>query len=363
MAEHDEWVSFDAPAPGLLQQLRGRWSAGPALLAVGLIALAVVVLIVSRTSKNQSGSPTSSGLVAPFLGFQPVLAYDPKHRQVVLVTNSGATWIWADRTWRWAQPPRAGSPTGCCGVAAWDPELARVLLFDAEPSSDAPPATFTYAWDGANWLQLDRVADYQPPPGAFSMAYDAAQHQMVLLVALGTPSGAIEVETWIYQGGVWRRRSNLDSSAFAVSTAIGFDVPSHTLLALSPADAETGTKTSRWDGAAWHAVSTTHSPTGSAQMTLVSEPGSGRLLLLTEAYAPFATRTMTETWTWNGHDWVERAPLGQNNVIPYPISAGGDLWAFEELPPDARNTRSIVVFRWTGSNWDQVAVARVSPQG
>lgn len=358
---HDEWLSFDQAAPGLLQQLRRRRPVGPTLLAVGLIALALVVVALGRTSKNQSGAPASPGSVAPFLGLDPGLAYDAKRRQVVLVNNPGQTRLWANQTWTWAQPAKAASPKGCCGVAAWDPDLGRVLLFDAEPPGDAAPFTFTYAWDGVTWTRLENVADYQPPPGAFSMAYDPAQHQMVLLVALGTPSGTIEVETWIYQGGRWRRRSNLDSSAVSVSTAVGFDAPSHTLLALSTNDARSGTQTWRWDGAAWHPLAPTHTPPDSAHMTLVNEPGSGKLLLLTEGDAPLGKPTVSETWTREGHDCMERSPLGQNNVIPYAVSAGLDLWAFQEIPPDTRTPRSVAVFRWSGSSWDQVAVARVSP--
>ena len=177
-----------------------------------------------------------------------------------------------------------------------------------------------------------------------------------------TPSGTIEIETWIYQERRWRRRSNLDSSAFSVSTAVGFDAPSHSLLALSSIDAGLNTQTSRWDGTGWHPLTPAHLPPSSGHMTLVNEPGSGRLLLLTEAYAPFGNATVTETWLWNGHDWIERAPLAQNNVISYAVSAGRDLWAFQEVPPDARAARSVAVFKWSGSSWDQVAVARVSPR-
>ena len=362
MAEQDEWLPFDEAAPGLLQQLRAHRPVWVSLLAVALIALALVVVALGRTSKNQGDAPTASGTVAPFLGFDPALAYDAKHRQIVLVNNPGQTWLWANQAWTWAQPAAASSPKGCCGVAAWDPDLGRVLLFDAEPPGDAPPFTFTYAWDGASWTQLETMAEYQPPAGAFSMAYDPAHHQMVLLVALGTPSGTIEIETWIYQERRWRRRSNLDSSAFSVSTAVGFDAPSHSLLALSSIDAGLNTQTSRWDGTGWHPLTPAHLPPSSGHMTLVNEPGSGRLLLLTEAYAPFGNATVTETWLWNGHDWIERAPLAQNNVISYAVSAGRDLWAFQEVPPDARAARSVAVFKWSGSSWDQVAVARVSPR-
>ena len=357
--EQDEWLSFDEPAPGLLQQLRGHRPIGATLLVLALIALAVGVVALFRTSANQAAAPATLGSVAPFLGFDPPIAYDAKRRQVVLVNNGGQTWLWANQTW---VPVRSAetSPKGCCGVAAWDPDLDRVLLFDAEPPGDAPPSTFTYAWDGATWTQLESVADYQPPAGAFSMAYDPAQRQMVLLVSVGAPSGAIEIQTWIYQGERWRHRSDLDSQAFSVIAAVGFDAPSHTMLALSGDGTGSGTRTWRWDGSAWHSLRPVHAPPASGHMALVDEPGSGRLLLLTQTYG-FGKRTVTQTWAWTGNDWSERAALAVSDLIPYAVAAGNDLWAFEEIPTDANGVRSVAVFRWTGAAWKQVAVARVSP--
>jgi hypothetical protein len=358
--EHDEWLSFDEPAPGLLRQLRGHRPVGASLLVLALIALAVGVVALFRTSANQAAAPAILRSVAPFLGFDPYLAYDAKHRQVVLVNNPGQIWLWANRTWSMAHPAAVSSPKGCCGAAAWDPELGRVLLFEAVPPGDAQPLTFTYAWDGASWTQLESVAEYQPPVGAYSMAYDAGRQQMVLLASVGTQSGALEIETWIYQGGRWRRRSNLDSAAFSVISAVGFDARAHTLLALSGDSTGTGTQTWRWDGSAWHRLTPSHIPPESAHMTLVNEPGSGRLLLLTQTYG-FGKRTVTQTWSWTGSDWIERGPLAVNDLVPYAVTAGNDLWAFQEIPTDSHGVRSVGVFRWNGAGWDQVAVARVSP--
>jgi len=353
--EQEEWLPFDQPAPGVLQQLRRHRPAGPTQLALVLIALAVVVVAPGRTSKNQSAATTSTGSVNLLLGLDPALAYDPDRRQVVLLNQAGQTWLWANHTWTLAHP--ASSPPMGFDVAAWDPGIGQVLLVGVV--GEASEFAYTHAWNGTTWTKLHPAVE--PPAGALSMAYDATRRQMVLLVGLANASGTIEVETWIFDGERWFRRSGLDSPALSVSTAIGFDASSHALLAVSTDSADSRTRTWRWDGAGWRPLTPSHDPPGSAHMTLVNEPGSGRLLLLTEADAPFGLPTVTETWTWDGHDWTERSPLGESHVIPYAVTAAGDLWAFQEVPPDIYTPRSVEAFRWSSGSWEQAAVARVSP--
>ena len=359
----DEWLDFDQPGPGILQQLRRQPPVGLALLALAAIALAVVIEIQGRTSTDQGVNTLAAGPTAPFIGFDPSLAYDVARRQVVLVNNPGETWLWANRTWTRAQPA-ISPPAGCCNVAAWDPEIGRVLLFGVEPPGDAAQFTYTYAWNGATWTALLRGA-VEPPPGAASMAYDPGHRQMVLLVGFGTAAGAVRVQTWTFEGERWLRRTDLDSPTVSFITALGFDAAAHALLAVSSNVADAGTQTWRWDGAAWHRLTPSHDPPGSAHMTLVNEPGSGRPLLLTEADAATSRSAISETWIWDGGDWVEHGPPGARDVIPYAVSAASDgihgtLWAFQQFPPDADTVRSVEALQWSGTGWERAALTRVA---
>jgi len=356
----DEWLAHDQPAPGLLQQFRHHRPVGPSLFALALIALALVVIPSGRTSKSQGAATPSAGSLTPWLGYDPATAYDATRRQVVLLNQAGQTWLWANQTWTLAHP--AGSPPTGFDVAAWDPGMGRVLLVGVV--GEASEFTYTYAWDGTTWTKLHPAV--VPPAGALSMAYDATGRQMVLLVGSGGASGTIEVETWVFDGDRWLRRSSLDSSRLSVSTAIGFDAFSHTLLAVASNFAASGTSTWRWDVAGWHLLTPSHSPPPSAHMTLVNQPGSGRLLLLTGADAPFGSPTVTQTWTWNGRDWAEHAPLGDDDVIPYAVTAAADgihgtLWAFEEVPPRTTYAlSSVAAFRWSGAGWEHMSITRVA---
>jgi len=360
----EEWLPFDQSAPGLLRQLRRHRPVGVALLAFGLVAIAFGLVTLGRTSTKPAAALTAPGSVGPYFGFDPPTAYDLKRHQVVLVNSAGETWLWANQAWRLAKPANS-PPMGCCSVAAWDPGAGRILLFGVEPPGDLSQFADTYSWDGTTWIPLQRQA-VAPPAGAPSMAYDPGHHQMVLLLSFGTAAGTVQVQTWIRQSGRWLRRSDLDAPALSFSTAVGFDTPSRTLLALSSNFSGPGTETWRWDGSGWHSMATSHRPPSSAHMRLVNEPTAGGLLLLTQAPTAFGQRIVTQTWTWNGQDWIEREPLAQSDVIPYATTAASDglhgsLWAFEQFPSDAHSARSVAVLKWSGGNWQELAVARVSP--
>jgi hypothetical protein len=187
----------------------------------------------------------------------------------------------------------------------------------------------------------------------------------VMLVGRAGASGRIEVQTWIFDGNGWRHRPGLDSSSLSVSTAIGFDASARAMLAVSGNFSDGGTRTWSWDGIRWHAITTAHSPPAGVPMTLLNQPGSGSLLLISEAGGTFGTTT-AEAWTWNGNDWVERSPLREDGAITYPVTAAGDglhsqLWAFTEIPgATAAAARPLMAFRWNGGSWVAVPVARVT---
>jgi len=356
---HDEWLPFDQPAPGLLHQLRRQSPIRPTLVALALVVLATVAISPGRMSNAQGVAVTSSTANGPLLGFGPALAYDAKHRQVVLLNQAGQTWIWANRSWTLAHP--ADSPPTGLEVAAWDPAIGKVVLVGVV--GEASEFTYSYTWDGTSWNLLH--PGVIPPAGALSMAYDAATRELVLLVGLAGPSGTIAVQTWIFDGKGWEPRAGLDSSSLSVSTALGFDPSTRTMLAVSTNFSASGTSTWRWDGGHWDSLTTSHHPPPSARMTLVNQPGSGKLLLLTEADSPFGDPTVAQTWTWSGRDWEERTPLGDSNVIPYAVTAGdalhGDLWAFEEIAGATPSAlRPLAAFRWGGGHWDRLTIDRVT---
>ena len=90
-------------------------------------------------------------------------------------------------------------------------------------------------------------------------------------------------------------------------------------------------------------------------MTLVYDPISGRLILLTIPPTT-AGPAPTETWTWNGQDWSWRQTIGQQNAVAVAASPDGDggrVLAFEDLARDFK-TQRIDAWKWTGNSWQPI---------
>jgi hypothetical protein len=92
-------------------------------------------------------------------------------------------------------------------------------------------------------------------------------------------------------------------------------------------------------------------------MALVPDPRSGRLLLVTvsgNALGP----APTETWSWDGRDWVGLQLIGQPGADVKIVAATGDnvagmVFAFQDLSRDFNSLR-INAWEWTGNAWSRL---------
>ena len=114
----------------------------------------------------------------------PVSAYDPSTRQVVMVGGpvtaspvtvlpaGTETWTWNGNVW--AQQHPATSPAMAPACAAFDDATGQLLMFGGL----FPQSPATWRWTGSNWVRLSPAAS--PPNGQCSMAYDPGLNTMVL---------------------------------------------------------------------------------------------------------------------------------------------------------------------------------------
>lgn len=342
-AQGGAWLTPDEPDLGLVGYLRQH--ARLPLLVTAMIGAVLGIILFSRLFLERTAAPIDNVALTegtPLLGLSPGLAYDPGHGQVVLFNQLGQTWLWSGNSWAEAHPAR--SPVGRIGPAlAWDPKLKAILLFGGLVGQDGQPRD-TWAWDGSSWRKLGDSRG-APPGGWAAMAYDVRHQAMVLLVAPGHPGGPLgtaTTETWSWDGVHWKERSRADGSAPEGSRfTLAFDREDQLTLAVA-LRCGLGICTSEtwsWDGFGWQQLRPPHEPDPSGFMQVLLDPASERMILLTQGNAPPAIPAPTQTWSWNGQDWINVGTTGKAGGIVYavPFERGPRpvVLAFEDMTPAA----------------------------
>jgi hypothetical protein len=150
------------------------------------------------------------------------------------VTND--TWSWDGSSWTALHAPASPSKRTAVSLV-YDPLTGRLLVFGGYTFSPSPGLTCTiclsaqdtWTFDGSTWTQL------APPTspsarGAYSLAYDAAIHRLVLFGGSSNPSAAPVADTWLWDGRLWS--PVLDAPAPPARSAAGltFDAAAGQLL-------------------------------------------------------------------------------------------------------------------------------------
>jgi hypothetical protein len=354
----DEWLRADQqepPATAFFRRRRG--------LFLGALALALVLAVIvvgqrparplTKPAPVGSSSPTS----LPFFGLFPVFAYDAGHGQVVLLNFRAQTWLWSNNQWVQAHPPVA-PPRRTGAAVAWDPDMHAVLLFGGQAYADQGLLHDTWAWNGSSWREI-RTAGLAPPASVMSsMTYDPDLREMVLVesdIHFGAP-----IQLWTWDGVAWHQRS-ISGGPTSPVAAIGYEPRTRTLVAIAGdcSGFECRSQTWSWDGTTWRQLTPAHEPDFAFyNMALVPDPISERLLLVTVSSNTLGPAP-TETWTWDGWDWVGLQLIGEPGaevkiVAAKSDKAEGTVFAFEDMSRDF-NTLRINTWEWTGNSWSTSA--------
>jgi hypothetical protein len=354
----EEWLRGDQPGPPLTAFFQQRRR----LLLGGLVVALVVAVVVAAQrpaapSATRAGVASASPAAAPFFGLFPVFAHDAGHRQVVLLNFRAQTWLWSNHQWVQAHPPVSPARRTTAAVA-WDPDMKAVLLFGGRSSENDALLHDTWTWNGSSWRAVGTEGPAPPPSLMSSMTYDENRHEMVLVESdlnFGTP-----IQLWTWNGTAWRQRS---ASAGPTSplAAIGYDPRSRTVVAITGecSGFECVSQTWSWDGTNWRQLSPAHEPSFAFySMGLVADPISGRLLLVTVSPNTLGPAP-TETWAWDGRDWVGLQVIGQPGAELKIVAGQGDkvdrtVLAFEDVSRDF-NTLRLNAWEWTGTAWRTIS--------
>jgi hypothetical protein len=234
-----------------------------------------------------------------------------------------------------ATPGQPGTPPARADASVgYDPDTGQVVMFGGQGSADQ--LADTWVWDGSVWRP---EVTAQSPPSRLDapMVFDPKLHALVLFGGVATSTAGDDGATWLWTGRAWERRATAHVPASAQGELLG-------------------------DHLAYDAV-------------------AGVVVLIAEPEALEFEACSDETWTFDGNDWHQQAP-----AMPLPASAAtlvnepqtghvvavvtardvvDDVRGGQSCPVGSNEARALPgssTWRWTGSNWVEVA-AGTEPGG
>ena len=187
-------------------------------------------------------------------------AYDAPRRRFVLYGGGGGPGETFGDTLEfdgasWHQVATGGPPARMLAGMVFDTTRSLVVLFGGANVPIAGPGTVyddLWEWDGVQWRQIEPPGDRPPARVGFAMTYDQVRREVVLFGGLDSnfqPLG----DTWLWNGGQWRRYEGDGPSARDL-TEMAFDVARGvTVLFGGDSNSNEGSlgDTWEWDGSRW----------------------------------------------------------------------------------------------------------------
>lgn len=208
----------------------------------------------------------------------------------------------------------------------------------------------------------------QPPaprPDA-GFVYDGAHGQFLVFGGNGMP-GSPTGDTWTWDAKGWTHQRPATSPAGRMDPAVAYDAARHVVVLFGgrgqgaqarpqPVDLS---DTWTWDGHDWRRRRPAHSPSLNYDWPAAMgyDPVSRTVLLFGFAkVASGSTTTMTpQTWSWNGSDWTQLNPAVTPRSTGDMFSDGSHL--FLTTPPSTVDTAhsNVQMSEWDGRSWVPVA--------
>ncbi|MBL8724646.1 MAG: hypothetical protein JNK49_11400 [Planctomycetes bacterium] len=313
------------------------------------------------------------------------MAYDVARQRLVRVFTSGTPDVaeWDGSQWSRIVPP--ASP-GFGGSLVYDPARGACVL--AMSGSSGSPLSL-WSWDGSQWTLLDAGG----PPATwrgFALAHDPVANRLVVHGPTGNPAVP---GTWAFAAGAWT--SIPTPSEFLADTPMGLAWDGVGLLRLGTGAAPEGVW--RLEGNTWRllpfaapgqrtapALASTPNRPGIVLFGGVTPPHSGARLLgdtwvfdrtwmrmqpqnsppprrgagiawspanlafLLFGGADAQNAVLTDTWLWNGTDWLPQIPSTSPDISLQIVTdpAGGVLGLRREIIGSVNDQ-----WQWSGSNW------------
>jgi hypothetical protein len=212
------------------------------------------------------------------------------------------TWTFSS-TGGWSQLSPATSPSPRQGAGiAYDPTTQTVILFGGGTGT-ATYVNDTWTWDGVTWTQ--QFPSVSPRACEFDtqgMAYDVAREDVVMF--MGGNCNPSLAETWIWNGRAktWTQQFPATSPPAGDAT-IAYDAAQQNVVLFVNNAENFLNQTWIWDGVTWTQQSPATSPSPRGLPAMAYDPRIGSLVLFGGSAGP--PSALNDTWTWNGSTWSQ----------------------------------------------------------
>jgi hypothetical protein len=333
-------------------------------LAVAVACTGVVGYLISGHAAAPPVATRSSPSLAPVTTAAPptpqpiasgfAAADDPATGQVVVFGGSSGlgadTWVWTGLTWEFEEPATQPPPLSDASLV-YDPESRLVMLAGGGPYA-AGGNDGTWGWDGRTWHELDASVS-QPPVAGGTMAWDPALKQMILVTAASTADTASS-QTWVWNDNRWTPKGS--PAPFQYGLEIGFDESTSTLIAVSCCTMTDATQTWRWDGSAWHLLTTAVFPSSADFVGAAWDSITHSFLMCGDLYSGGQGPQLTPTLMWKlvGKKWVALGGAGPQVLDAVLIDTSDGLRLIGSDATVEGVFSPYHIWAWTGSGWKQL---------
>lgn len=264
-------------------------------------------------------------------------------------TDTNSLWDYDGRSWSVRAP--AGVPPGRFSHAtAYDPERGVTIVFGGAPAVSTDALDDLWEWDGRVWKQRPEVG-----PGRRSIAgaaFDEVLHEIIIVGGIRT--GAVLNDVWSWNGTRWLQRS-MSGPPPRIGASFAYDTDRDRLVMFGGIDAVQQQtlldETWEWDGANWHLISPTKSPSARGLAGMAYDPIRKKVVLFGGASTPDGLGALADTWEYDGTTWVERAspivvePRSAHAMV-FDSARGRIVMAGGALP-------DFSMWEWDGTAWTQ----------
>ncbi|MBP6631690.1 MAG: hypothetical protein KA297_19795 [Kofleriaceae bacterium] len=290
------------------------------------------------------------------------LAYDAGRAEVIRFGGSGVfgavdeTLRWQGDGWQRLRP--ATAPTARAEHAmVYDAARGQVVLFGGMRSDLGAVNDETWLWDGVTWTQARPVVS-PPARRRHALAYDPGRARVVLFG--GQDVAGPLADTWEWDGVSWVDATDASPPPARFHHGMAFHPGRQRVVMFGGVGVTSLLRDVReWDGVAWTSRTTTGAPTGGTEFDLAWEPGRARLVATIAIPGQFALAT----WALAGTTWTQ---LDATTTPPMlGVSLVGDDARVELVRTGGAEQLGAVADRTSvlvGTTWRERTAAVVTPR-
>jgi hypothetical protein len=226
-----------------------------------------------------------------------------------------------------------------------------ILLFGG--GANVTVTNDTWIWDGNTWIE--RTPSQAPSPRlAFGLAYDPGIQRVVLFGGEGCYPCEALGDTWIWDGSTWTKLEPPHTPKPRFYSSMTYDPQLGQIVLFGGVDGLGGellSDTWTFDGHDWTELYPLRSPSARYGTTLASRPGTGEIVL----FGGVNDQYLNDTWVFKRGNWARRFPSVSPSPGVYHAMAGaadGDpaivMFGGQDGAPLADS------WVWNGTTWKQV---------